>query len=90
MTDTPRLPSVEDLTGHELRVLKKTLGQPFLSAIDSDFEDAAYAYVWVGERRSDPGLKLDAVLDRPFSEIVKAFEEANVDEDPTSAESGSN
>lgn len=88
MTVDGPLPSIEQLTGHDLRALKKALGRPFLEAIDSDFEEALYAYVWVGEKRHAPDLTRDEVLDRPFSEMVKAFEEANNVEDPTTPPSG--
>lgn len=83
-----KLPSIEELTGLELREIKRILGAPLTSALETDFEMAVYAFVWAAERRSAPGLTHKEVLGRPFIEVLDAFREANDSMDPTNAGSG--
>ena len=81
--------SVEQLTGHDLRALKEVLGRPFTAALEDGDTDAIYAFVWISDRRDNPELTFDTVLERDFGDVVAAFTEANeAGVDPTNARSG--
>jgi len=87
------LPKLEELTGLELREAKRVLGGTgLITALDTDFEDAVFAYVYVAERRSDPTVKHGDVLRRSFEDVMNAFKTSNEETaaDPKDDTSGAN
>lgn len=77
----------EQLTGLELRMVKRELGRPLHElARDGDLE-VAYVMEWLRRRREDSGVELEEVLELPLEEVLQHLDSVS-EEDPTSARSG--
>jgi hypothetical protein len=79
--------SFEELTGREMRAIRDVLGRSLSDAArDGDLE-VAYALEWIRQRRSDPSVSFESILDLELREVVQHLDGIS-DEDPTVARSG--